>query len=72
MKRLFEITNGAIGESYVRVYAWADSEDRALELAHEQFLLAGKSFVNLHAVRLFAEGMDEFCTAPSDCGWHLG
>lgn len=29
---LYEVTAGAIGESYVRAYAWADSIERACEL----------------------------------------
>ena len=37
MMKLFEITNGWMGESYVRVYVIAESEAQALALAREKY-----------------------------------
>ena len=30
--KLFEITNGGLGYSYVRAYSWAENEQQAVEL----------------------------------------
>jgi len=35
--KLFEATNGYIGESYTRCYVIAESEEQALKLAKESF-----------------------------------
>jgi len=35
--KLYEITNGYTGYSYVRVYVVADNEKKAIELAREKF-----------------------------------
>lgn len=67
---LYEITNGYVGTSYVRVYAWAPSEERALELAKESFgaddRLKSKA---LEVKLLFSASYPEFCTRPSDDGF---
>jgi len=67
---LYEITNGYTGESYVRVYAWASSEKRALELAKESFGIANRlKTKDLEIKLLFSASYPEFCTRPSDDGF---
>lgn len=66
----YEITNGIVGESYVRAYAWAISEERALELAKESFG-TNEYFKEreLKVKLLFSASYPEFCTRPSDEGF---
>ena len=64
----YEITNGAVGESYVRVYAWAMTKERALELAIESF---GSNKKRLEVKLLFSASFTEFCTRPSDEGFYF-
>lgn len=52
--KLYEVTNGWLGESHVRLYAWAESEEQALEMAAEV---------------LFDASEMPFATKPSDGGW---
>ena len=35
--KLYEVTNGFIGESYVRMLAIAPTEERALSIAHDEY-----------------------------------
>lgn len=77
--KLFEITNGYIGESYVRCYAWAESTEQALALAREQFRAEeeGRKYgvprteywERLEIVELFDSSTAPFATRPSDDGW---
>lgn len=61
---LFEITNGYIGESYVRAYAWAGSEADALRMC------AAKNGPGDYTARgLFELGAAPFCTSLIDDGW---
>lgn len=78
MKALYEVTNGWMGESYLRCYAWADSEEEALDLAQARFAQRAESKGSpefsargkLSCMRLFAaEGSDSFATLVSDSGW---
>ncbi len=71
---LFEVTNGYTGESYVRVYVWAENEETALALAQQTYQLhAGqhgeKYWSTLHSTKLFSQGDGPFCTLPDDAGW---
>jgi hypothetical protein len=78
---LFEVTNGYLGESYVRVYVWAADEATALLLAKETYQARDSDsnfqytqkpatyWENLKCVRLFSAGDTPFCTLPDDSGW---
>lgn len=47
--KLFEVTNGAMGESYVKVFVIAYTEESALELAEIRYKKEGNSYENLVA-----------------------
>ena len=66
---LYEVTNGSCGESYVRVYVWCDSEEKALSMARRAFTTGGKDFKRLSAHALLSEYDAPFATNPSDSGW---
>lgn len=71
---LFEVTNGFIGESYIRVYVWADSEEAALAFARQTYQDNAKNYgehywSNLHCRKLFSQTDSSFCTLPDDAGW---
>lgn len=72
---LYELTNGYIGESYVRVYAWAHSAEEAITLARPKFEARGKRerhddyAANLTATVLFSADDAPFATEASDEGW---
>ena len=78
-KCLYEVTNGYVGFTYVRVYVYAESEKRAIDLAAQSFQAdaAGRypaSYYRrskLKATLLFCDGDAEFATKPSDEGWEL-
>lgn len=63
---LWEITNGHIGESYVRCYAWAEDELLAVEMCVKK---NGGQSSDYEAVRLFGQNDDAFCTTLNDGGW---
>lgn len=65
---LYEAVNGYLGESYVRVYVWAASEDEARRLANAAFEAAGMSLTT-HIRFLFASKSVSFATTPDDSGW---
>lgn len=70
--KLFEITNQWTGESYVRVYAWCETEDQALEMATSKFKDAagrrGESYYDrLMVQELFDSESEPFVTEVSDC-----
>jgi len=77
---LYEITNGYIGYSYTRVYAWAPTEERALELAQDAYRkhaqeprdYPARYWTNLECKLLFSDDAEPFATAPSDAGWEAG
>jgi hypothetical protein len=62
MNILYEVTTGAIGESYERAYVWADSKETAMRLFGERFE-AGNPAIRA----LFAADAEPFCTDLSDC-----
>lgn len=77
MKALFEATNGYTGNSYVRCYVWADSEEEAMVLARAAFSQpealrndGGPKGVTIE--RLFQEDTPSFATVVSDDGWDAG
>jgi hypothetical protein len=62
---LWEIVTPRVGASYVRAYAWARTEARAIEL----FGLRNPG-LPVAAVRpLMTPGVLEFCTVANDHGW---
>ncbi len=71
---LFEITNDYVGMTYVRVYAWAETEAQALDMAQQAFrtqhLSPGYSR-NLTIKALFNADDLPFVTSPSDTGWEI-
>lgn len=62
---LYEIVTSSIGESYVRSYAWAASEEQAREL----FVSLNPKYEARHVRRLFGAGDPPFATAATDHGW---
>lgn len=66
--KLYEVTNGWTGESYVRVYVWAPDDTAAAEMAREAFG-PGKAS-SLCVMELFSADSPPFVTQPSDCGWN--
>lgn len=67
---LYEVTNGWIGESYVRVYAWADDEVTALAMARAAYARDRPDSVErLIITHLFSATDNSFVTDPSDSGW---
>ena len=69
---LYEIGNGFMGESYVRVYVIAGKDEDAKVLALDQFEYAWPEAVmeaEISSKVLVKEG---FCSLPSDSGLELG
>jgi hypothetical protein len=66
---LFEATNGSFEPGYVRVYVWAATEKRAIQLARARFEQHGYPVGRLRIRSLFDDGSSEFCTVPSESGW---
>jgi len=72
---LYEILTGGYGESYVRCYAWAASEDEARDLFRKQY--AGLSDYQRSGCKsepakitcLFSATDTAFITPPSDSGF---
>lgn len=69
--KLFEVTNGYTGESYVRVYVFVETVDEAIAIARATYERHGRDATTLSA----RECIDTttvsygFCTLPSDSGW---
>ena len=62
---LYEITTGAVGESYGRCYVWAPMISNAVLLFHRHY-----PEKEVQAVRLLLKKNDsEFITKMSDCGF---
>lgn len=62
---LYEMTTNSVGESAVRAYAWARSEQEARAL-----FVAENLWETLVGVRvLFDLSAPPFCTAANDSGW---
>jgi hypothetical protein len=66
MKSLYELTNGYVGESYVRCYAWAISVEQAVRLCEQ---VNGADKGPYKARELFNEEDYVFCTPLNDGGW---
>lgn len=65
---LYEAVNGAVGESYVRSYVWAESVSQARTLATQAY--AGYAPpLQLSLRLLFTDKGSPFATHPSDHGW---
>lgn len=70
----FEITNNYVGVTYVRVYAWAETEAQALDMARQRFRTDHASpgySKNLTIKALFNADDLPFVTSPSDTGWEI-
>lgn len=75
----YEITNGWTGESYVRVYVWAQDEAQAIELARESFKRKAESEYRVleskwdtsrfHVEKLVSSDSEAFASKPSDSGF---
>jgi hypothetical protein len=64
-KRLMEILTGAVGESYVRCYVWADDARDAERLFRDRH---GEE--RIHSMRiLMTADSPGFCTKLDDGGW---
>lgn len=67
--KLFEATNGWIGESYVRRYVWTTDATRAEALVRE---LGGNwDTPELRIVEVFDQDASEFVSEESDSGLQL-
>lgn len=70
--KLYEATNGFVGESYVRAYVWAENEEQAKALAKEAFDNHASYRGSQVSLRLlFSSSVKPFCTEPSDAGWEF-
>lgn len=77
--KLFEATNGYMGESYIRVYIWCENQFQARNLARaafERHALANpvvkpkvRYFSTIEVTELFDALVSPFVTAPSDSGF---
>ena len=71
--KLFEIRNGYHGESYVRVYAWAETKEEAIALAQKSFT-ESKAYPldsRLEIKELLDQSTGRFVSLPSDSGFEL-
>lgn len=62
--QLYEATNGHIGESYVRCYVWAESEQEARDM-----IVRSRGTQWLHVRKLFDANDAAFITRATDHGW---
>lgn len=69
--RFYEATSSWIGESYVRMYVWADGDLEATRLLQER--IAGTKYADSKwsINELFRDETPAFCTLPSDCGFEM-
>ena len=74
--QLFEAVNGYIGESFVRLYIWAENDAQAQHLAEVAFQREGERlrqgpeyWEHVRLSMLFDGTASPFATAPSDYGW---
>ena len=72
---LYEITTGGWGESYLRAYAWATSEEQAIKMGESEYGMSFFSFFDdkrlLIKIRLlFSADAEPFCTPFSDTGFN--
>jgi len=64
--KLFEVTNGAVGCSYVRVYVWANDRAEGMALAERAF---GQGALSISLLFDPAADARPFVTKPDDEGW---
>jgi hypothetical protein len=70
MMNLYEIINSDMGESYVRVYVWAEDEEQAYSLARAKFNEKGYKISTPLSIKfLFSQDEKPFSTIPSDTGF---
>ncbi len=67
MLKLFELTTHAVGESYIRSYAWCSEEKQALSEFRERF----PKYSVMQVSELFSSQDGEFITEPSDSGFEI-
>lgn len=72
--KLYEIGNGWMGESYMRVYVFATNDDDALALARAKFVqsnkeASGEEYYQIGAVVDVVEG---YVSEPADFGLENG
>jgi hypothetical protein len=60
--KLYEVTNGYIGESYVRCLVVAANEERALELAAKRYKEGGEGHPKNYWEMLKVKCLSEDCT----------
>lgn len=65
--KLFEITTGYVGESYVRAYAWAADEREATALFRSANPDQDDNSIIVR--ELFDGSVAPFCTQSNDHGW---
>lgn len=72
---LYEVTNGYLGQSYIRVYVWCEDETTAIDMARESFKSDDgydETYYNkLRCVKLFSGDSKPFSTLPSGDGWEV-
>ena len=80
MKGLYCVSNGYYGESYVRVYVWANDGGEAIELAQaalkkdDSYSAVDADYhdiMKLQVKFLFSADSPSFCTMPSDSGFEM-
>jgi len=64
---LVEVTNGSMGESYVRVQVIAETIERVTEMARIAYLKDNSSCDNLEYKVLCEDTSIEWNSEPSDC-----
>jgi hypothetical protein len=67
MKQLFEIHTNVVGESYVRAYAWADTQEEAIALFKKRNPEMTDKIRKV--LTLMYAGAESFCTIACDHGW---
>lgn len=68
---LYEVVDGSIGCSYVRVYAWAPNEETAIMMASNKTVKGKYPFIPTSCTLLFTEDSEPFSTEPDDEGWRV-
>ena len=64
--KLYEVTNGSMGESYVKVFVIADDEKLALDLAEIRYRNSGSTWDNLSAEVLCEDVTNLWVSAVRD------
>ena len=64
--KLFEVTNGYMGESYVRLLVICDTPQRAQDIARPIYKNEGKYWEILEATELCGDTSKEWCNSEID------